>query len=74
MKQESFSAEFTLKEIGIATGEFEMIHDALHDHRIEFTVPSIVQTVLESGSGKRDVRQEQKLLEEYRYLSKFGVS
>ena len=48
MKQESFSTdvEFVLQEIRIASDEFEVIHDALHDHRIEATVPGIIQTVL----------------------------
>ena len=48
VKQESFSTdvEFVLQEIRIASDEFEVIHDALHDHRIEATVPGIIQTVL----------------------------
>ena len=48
VKQESFSTdvEFVLQEIRIASDEFEVIHGALHDHRIEATVPGIIQTVL----------------------------
>ena len=48
VKQESFSTdvEYTLKEIGISDEEYAVIHDALHDHRIESTIPGIVQTVL----------------------------
>ena len=58
VKQESFSSdvEFALKEIEIATDEFEAIHDALHDHRIESTVPGIVYTVLKPTSGKKSCK------------------
>ena len=48
VKQETFSTdvEFTLKEIGIPDEEYSVIHDALHDHRIETTIPGIISTVL----------------------------
>lgn len=48
VKQESFSAdvEYALKEIGVANDQFEAIYDALHDHRVEATIPGIITTVL----------------------------
>ena len=48
VKQESFSSdvEFALQEIGIAGGAFKAIHDALHDHRVDSTIPGIVATVM----------------------------
>ena len=55
VKQESFSTdvEYALKEIGIAKQEYEVIHDALHDHRIGSTIPGIVQTVLKLSYSSR---------------------
>ena len=55
VKQESFSTdvEYTLKEIGISDEAYAVIHDALHDHRIEFTIPGIVQTVLTLSYSSR---------------------
>ena len=55
VKQESFSTdvEYTLKEIGISDEEYAVIHDALHDHRIESTIPGIVQTVLTLSFSSR---------------------
>ena len=48
VKQESFTTdvEYVLKEIGIAADELEVIRDALHDHRVEATVPGIVHTIM----------------------------
>ena len=58
VKQESFSVdvEFALKEIGIATDEFEAIHDALHDHRTEATVTSLVYNTLNPSSWKKSCK------------------
>ena len=41
VKQETFTAdvEYVLKEVGIARDEFEVIYDALHDHKIEASIP-----------------------------------
>ena len=51
VKQETFSVdvEYVLKEVGIANDEFDVIYDALHDHRIDATIPGIVTTVTERG-------------------------
>ena len=51
VKQETFSVdvEYVLKEVGIANDEFDVIYDALHDHRIEASIPGIVTTVTERG-------------------------
>ena len=53
VKQETFSAdvEYVLKKVGIANDEFDVIHDALHDHRIDATIPGIVATVTSRGKG-----------------------
>ena len=56
VKQESFSTdvEYTLREIGLAEEEYTVIHDALHDRRIESTITGIVQTVLTlTSTGRR---------------------
>ena len=55
VKQETFSAdvEYVLKEVGISNDEFDVIYDALHDHRIEATIPGIVTTVTERGKWVR---------------------
>ena len=47
VKQETFSAdvEYVLKEVGVAKDEFDVIHDALHDHNIDVTIPGIVATI-----------------------------
>ena len=49
VKQETFSVdvEYVLKEVRIANDEFDVIYDALHDHRIETTLPGIVATVVD---------------------------
>lgn len=54
VKQESFSedVEYTLKEVGVAGDQYDAIYDALHDHRIEATIPGIVRTVMQRGKGK----------------------
>ena len=63
VKQESFATdvEFALNEVGIASDEFEAIHDALHDHRIEATVPGIVHTILKSNTGKKSCKTKNDL-------------
>ena len=52
VKEESFSkdVDFILQKIGISSDEFDVLHDALTDHRDEFMVPAIVYTVLKSTS------------------------
>ena len=53
VKQETFSADvvYVLKEVGIANDEFDVIYEALHDHRIDKTIPGIVATVTSRGKG-----------------------
>lgn len=48
VKQESFSAdvEYALKKLRVADEQLETISDALHDHRVESTIPGIVKTVI----------------------------
>ena len=48
VKLESFSTdvEHILENVGVAPDEFEVIQGALHDHRIESTIPGIVRTIL----------------------------
>ena len=48
VKQETFTAdiEYVLKEVGIANDEFDRIYDALHDHKIEATIPGLVATAI----------------------------
>ena len=50
VKQESFSSdvEYALKEIGIADGAFKVLYGALHDHRVDSTIPGIVASVMRS--------------------------
>ena len=45
VKMETFTAdvEYILKEVGISDNEFETIHDALHDHRLEATITGLVK-------------------------------
>ena len=47
VKLETFTAdvEYVLKEVGIANNEFEVIKDALHDHRLETSIPGLVKEV-----------------------------
>ena len=47
IKQETFTndVEYVLKLVGISDDEFDVISDALRDHRIETTIPSLVATV-----------------------------
>ena len=51
VKQESFSSdvEYTLKEIGIADDAFKAIYDALHDRRVDSTIPGIIGSVMRLG-------------------------
>ena len=53
VKQETFSAdvEYVLKEVGVNKDEFDVIYDALHDHRIDATIPGIVATVTSRGKS-----------------------
>ena len=59
VKQETFiqDVEYTLKEIGITDSEFRIIHDALHDKRVDATIPGVIKTVmtfnLQLNSGRR---------------------
>ena len=48
VKQETFTVdvEYVLKEVEIANNEFEVIYDALHNHRIEANVPGIVTATI----------------------------
>ena len=41
VKLDTFTAdvEYVLKEVGVADKEFEVIKDALHDHRLETSIP-----------------------------------
>ena len=41
-----------MKEVEIAKDEFEVIFDALHDHRIEANIPGIVATTMQFGKRK----------------------
>jgi hypothetical protein len=47
VKQESFSAdvEFVLRQVHVEQGKFKYIVTALHDHRIELTIPGIIHTI-----------------------------
>ena len=47
VKLETFTAdvEYVLKEVGTADKEFEVIKDALHDHRLETSIPGLVKEV-----------------------------
>ena len=47
IKLETFTAdvEYVLKEVGVADREFEVINDALHDHRLETSIPGFVKEV-----------------------------
>ena len=51
VKQETFSAdvEYVLKEVRVTNDEFDVIYEALHDHRIDATIPGIVATVTRTG-------------------------
>ena len=51
VKQETFSAdvEYVLKEVRVTNDEFDVISEALHDHRIDATIPGIVATVTRTG-------------------------
>ena len=53
VKQETFTAdvEYVLKSVGVAKDEFEVIYDALHDHRIEASIPGLVATLMQFGKG-----------------------
>ena len=59
VKQETFAAdvEYVLKEVGIADDEFNVIYDALHDHRIDTTIPSLVATVTTMTEKAKTVQQ-----------------
>ena len=48
VKLETFTpdVEYVLKEVGTADNEFEVIKDALHDHRIETTLPGLLKDVI----------------------------
>ena len=63
VKEESFSTdvEFALQKIGIATDEFDVIHDALGDQRIETTVPGIVYTVLKTKSNIKPCKTQMEI-------------
>ena len=54
VKQETFTAdvEYVVKKVGIANDEYEVVHDALHEHRIEANIPGIVATTIKFGKGK----------------------
>ena len=47
VKLETFTAdvEYVLKEVGIADNEFKVINGALHDHRLETSIPGLVKEV-----------------------------
>ena len=47
VKLETFTAdvEYVLKEVGTADKEFEGIKDALHDHRLETSIPGLLKEV-----------------------------
>ena len=47
VKLETFTAdiEYVLKEVGTADKEFEVIKDALHDQRLETSIPGLVKEV-----------------------------
>ena len=53
VKLETYSAdvEYILKKVGVAKEEFEVIYAALHNHRIETTIPGIVATVAGRGNS-----------------------
>ena len=58
IKQETFTTdvEYVLKEVGIASDEFEVIYKALHDNKIETTMHGIVATAI--TKWKRNVVQK----------------
>ena len=53
VKQESFSkdVEFILKELEIDPIKYKKIVNALHDHRVEITIPGILDTVYKAHLG-----------------------
>ena len=56
VKQESFSrdVECIMKELNIEPSKYNMMIDALHDHRIEATLPGIVKTVYFRQKSRKD--------------------
>ena len=52
VKQKTFSSdvEFILNKVGV---ELEIIQDALHEHRVEATVPGYIKEVLTHGSKRK---------------------
>ena len=64
VKQESFGSdvEHTLKEFGIASDEFETIHEALVDHRVEATIPGMVRSVLVNSHDAKHCMNKTEVL------------
>ena len=56
VKQESFSrdVECIMKELNIEPSKYNMMIEALHDHRIEATLPGIVETVYAKHYSKEN--------------------
>ena len=54
-KQETFSSdvEFILNKVEVAKDELEIIQDALHEHRVEATLPGYIKEVLTHGSKRK---------------------
>ena len=59
VKQETFSTdvEYVLRKVGIADDEYNVIYDALHDHRIDATIPGIVATATTLTTINKSVQQ-----------------
>ena len=53
-KQETFSSdvEFILKKVGVPNDTLQVIHNALHEHRLEATIPSYIREVLNHRTCK----------------------
>ena len=67
-KQETFSTdvEFILNEVGVKNDKLEVIHNALHDHRLETTLPSYIREVL----NHRTCKPKEKVAEDIWYTFK----
>ena len=67
-KQETFSSdvEFILKKVGVTNDKLGVIHNALHEHRLEATLPSYITEVL----NHRTCKTKDKVAEDLWYAFK----
>lgn len=64
VKQESFATdvEFILNTIGIEDKKLKLIFAALHEHRIEYTIPGIIETAFIHTKGIRKCLSAENLV------------